>query len=312
MRKTDIDYSNTIIYKITCKDSLVTDVYVGHTINFVQRKCSHKQSCSNEKSLNYKCKLYEVIRNNGGWTNWHMEIINFYNCRDQREAREKEQEHFVSLNATLNSIEPFPKPKIKKEIIKKEIIKKEPIKKEPIKKEIVKKEFYCVKCNINFTSVKLLELHNATKKHKKLLDCINNTSIKYISESCNTKCSLNKSKKFVCEMCLFKCRKQSDWLRHINRPKHLKAQNNINNIPKNSVYSCINCRKEYKYYAGLWKHNKSCIIEHIAQKEDMHENIVIEEKNKKEQNDIKTLINLVLEAVKTSSELQKQITEMQK
>ena len=67
MPKIEIDYSNTIIYKITCKDPNITDVYVGHTTNFVQRKHAHKQSCINNKSSNHKCKLYEVIRNNGGW-----------------------------------------------------------------------------------------------------------------------------------------------------------------------------------------------------------------------------------------------------
>ena len=113
MPKTEIDYSNTIIYKITCRDLTVKDVYVGHTTNFVQRKHAHKQSCTNINAKNYKCKLYEVIRNNGGWDNWKMEIINFFNCRDHYEARKKEQEFFISLNATLNSIEPFPKPKAK-------------------------------------------------------------------------------------------------------------------------------------------------------------------------------------------------------
>ena len=50
MPKTDIDYSNTIIYKITCNDVSVKEVYVGHTTNFVQRKHAHKQACNNEKS----------------------------------------------------------------------------------------------------------------------------------------------------------------------------------------------------------------------------------------------------------------------
>jgi len=111
MPKKDIDYSNTIIYKITCKDSKVTDVYVGHTTNFVQRKYIHKQSCTNIASPNYDCKLYKVIRSNGGWSNWKIEIINFFNCYDHYEARQKELEYFISLNATLNSIEPMPKPK---------------------------------------------------------------------------------------------------------------------------------------------------------------------------------------------------------
>ena len=113
MPKLEIDYSNTIIYKITCIEPTITDVYVGHTTNFVQRKYAHKQSCTNQNTANYKCKLYEVIRNNGGWENWKMEIINFYNCHDHYEARKKEQEYFISLNATLNSIEPLPLPKLK-------------------------------------------------------------------------------------------------------------------------------------------------------------------------------------------------------
>ena len=119
MPKVEIDYSNTIIYKITCNDTNVKDVYVGHTTNFVQRKHAHKQSCINEKSTNNKCKLYDVIRANGGWLNWTMEIIHFFNCKTHYEARIKEQEYFVLLNANLNSIEPMPpkKPKLVKSSI---------------------------------------------------------------------------------------------------------------------------------------------------------------------------------------------------
>ena len=47
MPKVEIDYSNTIIYKISCKDIAIKEVYVGHTTNFVQRKHTHKQSCIN-------------------------------------------------------------------------------------------------------------------------------------------------------------------------------------------------------------------------------------------------------------------------
>jgi hypothetical protein len=61
MSKTDIDYANTVIYKITCRDTSVTDVYVGHTVNFVQRQGAHKQTCMNIKSHSYNCKLYKTI-----------------------------------------------------------------------------------------------------------------------------------------------------------------------------------------------------------------------------------------------------------
>ena len=58
MPKVEIDYSNTIIYKITCKDPSITDVYVGHTTNFVQRKHCHKQSCNNNNWIKDK-DIYE-------------------------------------------------------------------------------------------------------------------------------------------------------------------------------------------------------------------------------------------------------------
>ena len=107
MPKIDIDYSNTIIYKIFCKNPEIKDIYIGHTTNFVQRKYAHKQACNNSKSPCYNLKLYKTIRENGNWSNWDMSIVQFYNCKDHLEARQKEQEHFVTLNATLNSIEPL-------------------------------------------------------------------------------------------------------------------------------------------------------------------------------------------------------------
>ena len=36
------------IYKIVCNDLSITDCYVGHTTDFVKRKCNHKIICNNE------------------------------------------------------------------------------------------------------------------------------------------------------------------------------------------------------------------------------------------------------------------------
>ncbi len=38
MPKKIIDFSKTIIYKIVCNDLNITDVYVGRTTNFINRK----------------------------------------------------------------------------------------------------------------------------------------------------------------------------------------------------------------------------------------------------------------------------------
>ena len=57
MPKEAMDYSNTIIYKIFCKDETVNDVYVGHTTNFIQRKYAHKILC---KGNTNKLKIYNI------------------------------------------------------------------------------------------------------------------------------------------------------------------------------------------------------------------------------------------------------------
>ena len=49
MPKVVIDYSNTIIYKIMCKDPLICDIYVGHTTNFSQKKYAHKNELQSNK-----------------------------------------------------------------------------------------------------------------------------------------------------------------------------------------------------------------------------------------------------------------------
>ena len=109
MSKVNIDYSNTVIYKIICKDKSITDLYIGHTTNFIQRKYSHKQSSASKLANN---KLYNVIREHGGWDNWEMLTIETFNCKNKLEALTKEQEYYEKLQATLNSVEPLPATKI--------------------------------------------------------------------------------------------------------------------------------------------------------------------------------------------------------
>jgi hypothetical protein len=99
------DYSDTVIYKISCKDTSICESYVGHTVNFEQRRCQHERAC-NENKIHYK--VYKYIRENGGWQNWEMVEIAKYNCKDAVEARRREQEHYDELKPSLNSVPPFP------------------------------------------------------------------------------------------------------------------------------------------------------------------------------------------------------------
>tara|TARA_Y100000992_G_scaffold74209_1_gene46841 strand:+ start:282 stop:1337 length:1056 start_codon:yes stop_codon:yes gene_type:complete len=110
MKFGDGDYSNTVFYKICCKDTNFHDTYIGHTIDFVKRKNQHKKACNKVNNKLYNLKLYKTIRQHGGWENWNMEIIGFKNCKDHLEACTVEQEYFdsyqASLSLSLNSMLP--------------------------------------------------------------------------------------------------------------------------------------------------------------------------------------------------------------
>jgi hypothetical protein len=96
------DYSKTVLYKIVCKDINITDCYVGHTINFDNRKSKHKSDCNNEKTFCYNFKLYQFIRANGGFENFEIIKIEDYPCNDIYEAVIKEGYFIKELKATLN------------------------------------------------------------------------------------------------------------------------------------------------------------------------------------------------------------------
>ena len=121
MPRLPMNYQNTVIYKIVCNDLNVKDIYVGHTTNFIKRKYQHKQ-CSNK--LNYKgygYKIYETIRQNGGWENWLMIEIEKYACNDINEATARERYWYEQLSANMN----MKCPNRKTEEYKKETIYKE-------------------------------------------------------------------------------------------------------------------------------------------------------------------------------------------
>ena len=102
MPRHNIDYSKTIIYKIVCKDLNVTDIYVGSTSNFIKRKYSHKFSCNSENNKKFNFKVYQIIRENGGWDNWDMIEIEKFECADGNESRARERHWYEQLGAKMN------------------------------------------------------------------------------------------------------------------------------------------------------------------------------------------------------------------
>jgi len=283
MPKVEIDYSNTIFYKIFCKDPIIKELYVGLTTNFVQRKHAHKQSCKNEKAPNHNCKLYNAIRNAGGWENWQMEIIAFHNCKDSHEAHKKEQEYFEMLGATLNSIEPLPKPKIK----------------EPIAKIVKEKTMlYCEPCNIHFSYWKAQEAHNNTNKHHKMVDMYNVKQALCIDNNLTIKNSQKIYKKYTCETCDYFTSKKCNYDKHLMSRKH---DNNNQKVAKSS-YPCNICNKSFNDRAGLWRHKQKCTQIAITPTEKVAPLPV----------DDQSQTNLILELVKQNQEFKQLLMEQNK
>ena len=99
-----IDFSKTIIYKIWKDD----DFYVGSTTDFASRKSKHKSACNSETGHHYNYKLYQTIRDKGGWDAWEMTPLEEYvECKSKTQTRIREEEWRVKLNASLNSQKAF-------------------------------------------------------------------------------------------------------------------------------------------------------------------------------------------------------------
>ena len=86
------------VYSIQCKDKSITDLYIGSCKNYRKRYNRHKESY---KNCNYK--VYQFIRQNGGWDNWEMivEVKTDDLCKEDR--RILEQVYKDLLQPHLNS-----------------------------------------------------------------------------------------------------------------------------------------------------------------------------------------------------------------
>lgn len=89
-------------YKICCLDTNIVDTYVGSTKNFRLRKCQHKQN-----SKKHHFKVYQFIRENGGWDNFNMMPIKEVECETKLQAIIIEEEIRCELKANLNSIKAY-------------------------------------------------------------------------------------------------------------------------------------------------------------------------------------------------------------
>jgi hypothetical protein len=108
--------------------------------------------------------------------------------------------------------------------------------------------------------------------------------------------------RYECITCAYKCHKHSEWLRHINRPKHIVNTKPAEAPKKENTYPCKTCDKIYTCRSGLWHHKPKC---------NNQENIDEKVSNTKVQETI-NFPALFMEMYKCNTELQRQNQELQK
>lgn len=69
-------------YKISCKDPEITEVYVGSTNNYENRKMLHKYYCDRNVM-----SFHRFINDHGGWENWEMSVLEQRECVDVKSLR---------------------------------------------------------------------------------------------------------------------------------------------------------------------------------------------------------------------------------
>ena len=89
-----------VVYKLCCDG--VEEFYVGSSKDFIERKRSHKYNCNNPNSQQYNLKLYQYIRENGGFDNWKFETLEEKEFETKKDRRIREQYYINLLRPTLN------------------------------------------------------------------------------------------------------------------------------------------------------------------------------------------------------------------
>ena len=230
MPRKEIDYSKCLIYKI---QHLENDklLYVGHTTNFTKRTYDHKYNAKHNK----KYKVYEMIRNNGGWESFSMIKLYDYPCINLQEARTEEDKAMRELKSTLNNNQALQDihKKLNREKLYRDANKE-------IMKEYNKKyqetENYRVSIKKSFEKNK--QKNNAKARVKAVCECgvmVNICCLKRHQRGSNCKFSakynfisddklekINTGKSFKCDCGSIYTRKD----RHIKTQKHIDFINN--------------------------------------------------------------------------------------
>ena len=163
-RKLINDYT---FYKIVNINGDVELCYVGSTVNMKERVRTHRSASNDEKNNAHNFKVYQIIREHGGWCEFRMIEIGEDKQLTSIEARIKEEEYRVELKAELNGQKCFVSDEEKREgkkISGKKYLEKNKEKITQRHKEVVSCECGCI------LRKRDLARHKQTQKHIKLME----------------------------------------------------------------------------------------------------------------------------------------------
>ncbi len=105
---------------------------------------------------------------------------------------------------------------------------------------------------------------------------------------------------YICEKCHYGCYNKTNFTKHLGTRKHNFNNNDNEKLPKVvSTFECKTCGNSYKYQSGLCKHVKTCQPKPESQPQPQPQ-----------LSDITTLTTLIMELVKNSTDVQKQVLEL--
>jgi len=194
MTSQSFKYPNAVIYEITCKDVNVIDKYIGSCANEYDRRYTHKSKCNNVKSQNHNLSLYVFIRDNGGWDNWLMVVVEKYPCQTKTERFIRERYWQDKDEYKLNSYKAYTSPTEKKEFRK--IYDQKPEIKKKIRergKKLLETPVICDVCGVK-SSAAHIKRHQQTPMCRRVIDPVLDAKMKKDKEEHKEKTRLNDKK----------------------------------------------------------------------------------------------------------------------
>ena len=119
-------------------------------------------------------------------------------------------------------------------------------------------------------------------------------------------------RKLFCENCDYTCYNKCDFDKHLLTAKHRRTTELLS-----KVFACDHCNKEYKHHSSLWKHKNICRSRDNIQLEIIPE--ITEDSSikditigliKSNTADTPSLEVIIVELIKSNTELQKQVIEL--